>query len=152
MVAKNCAGSVPEVGPLSADDRELLQVCYPLIDAVRDCMDRQAFHEALEHIWAVVRAANGYVDRQAPWALRKTDQQRMQTVLYVLMESIRNLTLLVQPFVPEAAARLLDQLGIDTDARTFAFFGPHHALESGRRLPAPQPIFPRYVVAAEETG
>jgi methionyl-tRNA synthetase len=115
-------------------------------------MDRQAFHEALEHIWAVVRAANGYVDRQAPWALRKTDQQRMQTVLYVLMESIRNLTLLVQPFIPEAAARLLDQLGVDTDARTFAFFGPDHALESGHRLPAPQPIFPRYVVAAEETG
>jgi methionyl-tRNA synthetase len=115
-------------------------------------MDRQAFHEALEHIWAVVRAANGYVDRQAPWALRKTDQQRMQTVLYVLMEIIRNLTLLVQPFVPEAAARLLDQLGIDTDARSFAFFGPDHALQSGHQLPAPQPVFPRYVAAAEGTG
>ena len=154
MVAKNCAGTVPEAGSLSADDRELLQGCYHLIDKVRACMDRQAFHEALEHIWAVIRAANGYVDRQAPWALRKTDQQRMQTVLYVLMEALRHLALLAQPFIPEAAARLLDQLGVRVETRTFAFFGPAHALQSGHQLPAPQPVFPRHVaaVAGEETG
>jgi methionyl-tRNA synthetase len=154
MVAKNCAGTVPKKGPLNADDRELLQRCYQLLDTVRACMDRQAFHEALEHVWAVVRAANGYVDRQAPWSLRKTDRQRMQTVLYVLMEAIRHLALLAQPFVPEAAARLLDQLGVNDETRSFAFFGPDHALQSGHQLPAPQPVFPRHVaaVADEEAG
>ena len=40
-------------------------------------MDRQVFHEALEEVWKVIRAANGYIDRQAPWALRRTDKARM---------------------------------------------------------------------------
>ena len=79
-------------------------------------MDAQAFHEALEKIWAVVRAANGYVDRQAPWTLRKTDPDRMQTVLYVLAESIRHLAIQILPFVPESADRMLDQLSVSRGA------------------------------------
>lgn len=149
MVAKNCGGAVPEPGPLTADDRDLLQGCYELLDVVRTCLDRQAFHEALEHVWARVRAANGYVDRQAPWALRKSDRQRMQTVLYVLMEAIRQFALLAQPFVPEAAARLLDQLGVMPERRTYAFFGPGHTLQPGNSLPAPEPVFPRHTATTE---
>jgi methionyl-tRNA synthetase len=142
MVAKNCDGVVPNPGSIN-DER-----CHHLIDTVRVCIDRQGFHEALEHMWASVRAANGYVDRQAPWTLRRTDDKRMQTVLYVLMEVLRHLALLAQPFVPEAAARLLDQLGVSADSRTFAAFGPNHALRPGDALPAPEPVFPRHVAAA----
>ncbi len=145
MVAKNCGGSVPEPGPYNDDDRELLASCERLLDAVRSSMDAQAFHEALEAIWTVVRAANGYVDRQAPWALRKTDPARMQTVLYVLMETIRHLGLLMQPVVPESAARMLDQLAVDPEHRTFAFMGADHALVPGTALPKPEPVFPRHV-------
>ena len=68
----------------------------------RDAMDRQVFHEALEAIWVVVRAGNGYVDRQAPWGLKKTDPARMGTVLWVLAECIRCLALQTQAFMPES--------------------------------------------------
>jgi methionyl-tRNA synthetase len=152
MVARNCEGAVPKPGPLTDDDREFLQGCYQLIDTVRVCIDRQAFHEALEQMWASVRSANGYVDRQAPWALRKTDHERMQTVLYVLMEAIRHLALLAQPFVPEAAARLLDQLGLSAGSRSFASIGPDHALQPGDALPAPEPVFPRHLATAAGEG
>ncbi len=74
-------------------------------------MAEQAFHLALEAIWRVVGEANRYVDEQAPWALRRNDPARMRTVLYTLAETIRHLAILVQPFVPAAAAKLLDQLG-----------------------------------------
>jgi methionyl-tRNA synthetase len=150
MVGKNCGGAVPQPGPFTDDDRALLQGCHQLIDTMRACIDRQAFHEALEQMWASVRAANGYVDRQAPWALRKTDRQRMETVLYVLMEAIRHLALLAQPFMPEAAARLLDQLGLSAEDRTFSAFGPDNALRPGDPLPAPEPLFPRHL--AETAG
>lgn len=148
MVAKNCSSAVPEPGPLTEEDRDLLQGCYDLIETVRHCIDHQAFHEALDVMWAKVRAANGYVDRQAPWVLRKTDRERMQTVLYVLMEAIRHLALLAQPFMPEAAAHLLDQLGVGIESRTFAAFGPDHALRPGDPLPAPEPVFPRHGASA----
>jgi methionyl-tRNA synthetase len=152
MVAKNCGGAVPTCGPLVADDEAMLEPCRTLLEDVREVIDDQAFHEALERIWAVVRAANGYVDRQAPWALRKTDKARMNTVLYVLAEVIRHLAIIVQPFMPDAAARMLDQLAVSPEHRSFAFVGPDHALVAGTALPAPKAVFPRYVEETAEAG
>ena len=80
-------------------------------------------HLALTQIWSVVADANGYVDGQAPWALRKTDPARMETVLYVLAEAIRHLGIVMQPFMPAAAAKLLDQLCVAPDRRSFAHLG-----------------------------
>jgi len=149
MVSKNCGASVPEPGDFTDDDTALLAACHGLVADVRAAIDVQAFHDAIETIWAVVRAANAYVDRQAPWALRKTDPERMATVLYVLSEAIRHLAILAQPFVPGAAARLLDQLAIAEDRRAFAHLGPDHALSAGTVLPKPAGVFPRIV---EEEG
>ncbi|AMW35199.1 methionine--tRNA ligase [Haematospirillum jordaniae] len=144
MIAKNCSGKVPEVGVLEDSDRHMLDSAYSLLDVLREQLDRQAFHEALESIWVVVRAANAYVDHQAPWSLRKTDPKRMETVLWVLAESIRQVALLMQAFVPDGAGRILDQLGLGQEQRGFDTFGPRFALVTGSDLPAPQGIFPRY--------
>ncbi|MBK1665622.1 methionine--tRNA ligase [Rhodospirillum rubrum] len=149
MIAKNCAGAVPEPGPFSEDDDALLAAAVALLDKVRQAMDRQAFHEALEAIWVVIRAANGYVDHQAPWALRKTDPPRMATVLYVLAEVIRRVALLMQPFVPASAARMLDQLGQGSEARDTTALGDRPLLAPGTALPKPEGIFPRHVVDDE---
>jgi methionyl-tRNA synthetase len=94
----------------------------------------------------VVGDANRYVDEQAPWALRRTDEARMRTVLYTLAEVIRRLGILTQPFIPGAACKLLDQLAISQAARRFV------ALEAtplvpGTPLPKPEGIFPRIVEA-----
>jgi methionyl-tRNA synthetase len=150
MIAKNCGNQVPQHGELSDDDRELLDAASGLLGKVRDAMDRQLFHEALEATWVVVRAANGYVDRQAPWALKKTDPARMATVLWVLAETVRHLALLTQAFMPGSSARLLDQLAVAEDKRSLAFIGQHHALKPGTPLPAPQGVFPRFVETTEE--
>ncbi|MBI3515438.1 MAG: methionine--tRNA ligase [Proteobacteria bacterium] len=145
MVAKNCGAAVPTPGPFSAADQTLLGTAHGLIDALRAEMAQQAFHRALELIWTVVSDANRYIDEQAPWTLRKTDPPRMATVLYVLSDVIRHLGILVQPFMPGAAAKILDQLALAGDARGFDRLGPNHALAAGRALPAPAPVFPRYV-------
>ncbi len=146
MVNRNCAECVPAPGPLTPEDESLLAAAHALLPALREAMDIQAFHEVLDRLWTVVRAANGYVDRQAPWALRKADPDRMATVLYVLCEAIRHLAILMQPVTPETAARMLDQLAVDADRRGFACLGPDHALEPGTPLPKPTPVFPRLAV------
>jgi methionyl-tRNA synthetase len=152
MIARNCDGKLPEPGDLSAQDNDLLSAAQGLLEAVRKGIDAQAFHEVLETIWVVVRAANAYVDRQAPWQLRKDAPERMKTVLYVLAETIRHLGFLMQPFVPQSAARMLDQLAVEEGARSFAYLGPDHMLVPGIALPSPEGIFPRYAeVAKEET-
>ena len=145
MINRNCAAKVPEPGAYTEADQRLLTAAMDLLDRVRPLMQEQAFHLALETIWRVVADANRYVDEQAPWALRRTDEVRMQTVLYTLAEVLRRLGILVQPFIPGAASALLDQLAVPAADRSFGDLWI--ALPHGRELPAPHGIFPRYVEA-----
>jgi len=146
MIAKNCGGSVPELGDPNADDRELNNAVETLLGQVRENMESQALHKALEAIFDVVGLANRYVDAQAPWALRKTDPARMGTVLYHLAETIRRLALLTQAFMPAASEKILDQLVIPAERRTLAFYSSEQGgLAAGTTLPKPAGVFPRYV-------
>ncbi len=143
MINKNNDAQVPAPGQFSAEDTELLAAAAGLLPKLREAIDRQMFHEGLEAVWQVVRAANGYVDRQAPWALKKTDPARMRTVLYVLADTVRQLALLLQPVMPGSTARLLDQLAVPSDRRSFAAFDQR--LAAGTPLPKPEGVFPRFV-------
>ena len=145
MIHKNCAAAVPQPGEFSTEDRELLDAARGLLETLRAKMDVQAFHEALEAVWVVVRAANAYVDHQAPWALKKTDPDRMATVLYVLAETIRHIAVLLQPVMPASMAAMLDQLALGPDVRVFAALTEEYALQPGTPLPKPQGVFPRFV-------
>jgi methionyl-tRNA synthetase len=71
----------------------------------------------------------------------------MATVLYVLAEILRSLGIVLQPFMPESMARLLDQLAVPADRRDFAALGEGGRLVSGTPLPPPQGLFPRIVEA-----
>jgi methionyl-tRNA synthetase len=146
MINKNCDGQVPTPGDLTEADTALLDAALAAMPAARELLDADlAFHNALAAIWNVVGDANRYVDAQAPWTLRKTDPDRMATVLYVVAETVRRLAILVQPFVPTSAAALLDLLAVDAAARSFAALTDDARLQAGTALPKPQGVFPRYV-------
>ncbi len=147
MINKNCEGRVPQPGPFSEADEAMLALTGALLDKARAAMADFAIHKVVGEIWAVVAEANRYFAAQAPWVLRKTDPARMETVLYVTAELLRQTAILVQPVIPSAAARLLDLLAIETDARDFAHLGPQNRLRAGAELPVPAGIFPRHVEA-----
>ena len=143
MVAKNCGGAVPQPGEFTAEDKALLEAAGKLLQVSREAYDVQDFHGALEATWKVLGDTNAYFAEQAPWVLRKTDVERMNTVLYVTLEVLRIVAILIQPVMPGSAGKLLDVLGQpDGDARTFAALGT--PLVPGTELPAPAPIFPKY--------
>src|SRR3954462_10557070 len=147
MIAKNCDAAVPNPGELTQADRDILSLADSLPEKARAAMEDFALHSALAEIWAVVAEANRYFASQEPWVLRKQDPARMGTVLYVTAEVLRAVGILAQPFVPEAAAKLLDLLAIPPDSRVLATVGPEHRLSAGTALPQPAPIFPRYIEA-----
>ncbi|MBT6427766.1 MAG: methionine--tRNA ligase, partial [Rhodospirillaceae bacterium] len=149
MINKNCDGMVPTPGLLTVDDSALLVPARELLVTMREHIDVQAIHHSLAALWDVVGEANRYVDSQAPWALKKTDPERMATVLYVLAEVIRHLAILAQPVVPEAAGKMLDQLAIAEDQRSFAALAEDGMLRPDTPLPKPQGVFPRYAGAEE---
>jgi methionyl-tRNA synthetase len=110
-------------------------------------MKTQQLHHVLNCIWAVVADANRYFASEAPWALAKTDPKRQGTVLYVTAEILRQVAILAQPFVPTSASKLLDLLAISPDDRSFYALGPTKRIKAGATLPAPVPVFPRFVDA-----
>ncbi|WP_150460106.1 methionine--tRNA ligase [Nesterenkonia ebinurensis] len=154
MIAKNCAGVIPEPGQLTEADQAILEQTDSLLEISREAYQVQEFHRALERTWYVLGEANAYFADQAPWQLKKTDEARMRTVLYVTAEVIRKVALLIQPVIPGSASKLLDALGVEiggdagrTNAsndgpRSFAAFG--EPLAPGTPIDKPQPIFPRH--------
>ena len=143
MIAKNCEGKVPECGALSDEDKAIIADAKALLPIVRDYHDEQAIHKAIEAIWKVIGEANKYFAGQEPWALKKTDPERMGTVLYVTADLIRRFAILAQPYVPAGAAKLLDLLVVDENARNFSDLDT--SLASGVELPKPEGVFPRYI-------
>jgi methionyl-tRNA synthetase len=145
MIAKNCEGKVPLTGTFSADDKALLDSAYGLVAEIRPFMDQQHIHKALDAIWRVVADANRYFAAQEPWALKKTDPDRMNTVLYATGETLRILGILSQFVMPQSAAKLLDLLGVPGEIRDFSRLDAACALNPGTVLPTPEGVFPRWV-------
>ena len=143
MIAKNCGGVVPKHGDFTEADREILAAADGIHAEARTAHDTHSINKALDAIWRVVADANRYFAGQEPWALKKTDPARMETVLYVTAEVLRIIGIMAQPYIPASAASLLQLLGVDGNARSFADLGKR--LVPGTPLPAPAPIFPRYV-------
>lgn len=143
MIGKNCDGKVPAPGPFSEADKEILAAADAIIAEARAQHEVQAINKALDAIWRVVADANRYFAAQEPWALKKTDPERMGTVLYVTAELLRQFGILIQPYLPHSAPKLLDLLAVSPGERQFAHLAQR--LKPGTPLPAPQPIFPRYV-------
>lgn len=147
MIAKNCEGRVPEPGTLKDVDTAILSAAYGLLEIVRPCMDRQEIHKMLEDIWNVIGEANRYFAGQEPWALKKTDPERMSSVLHTTAELVRVVSILASPVMPDSCNKLLDLLAVTGDQRSFEHLSREHALKAGIELPVPAGVFPRYVEA-----
>lgn len=154
MIFKNLAGQLSAFVPAKADQ--------DLLDLVHAACTRDfpaAFGEldlsgAIEAWMKAVFACNQYVDEQAPWALRKTDPERMRVVLMTLFSAVRALAIAIRPVVPASADRLLDQMGLPADARDFAALADAGWLDrlvaSGFVLAQPVGVFPRLELPVEE--
>jgi methionyl-tRNA synthetase len=143
MVSKHCEGGmVPSPAlPLLVQDEELLRDC---VKALQDCevhIDQLQLHRMVETIFRVPRLCNKYMDTEAPWKLRKTDPKRMETVLYVLMESLRRIAILLDPLLPHTSSSILNLLQVPSYQRTLNSF--EDLLVAGIAIPPPVPLFPK---------
>jgi methionyl-tRNA synthetase len=145
MIAKNCEGRVPQPGDLTDADRAILATADAAIAICREEMGRQQVHKAVAATINIVNEADRYFAAQEPWVLRKTDVPRMETVLWVTADVVRQIAILFQPIMPESAAKILDLVAVAPEHRGFDRLGEVGRLKPGTELPAPAPVFPRYV-------
>ncbi len=143
MIAKNLNGLSSAADADDEQTADLEAVLAAQTVAYHTAMTNLQLHRAAEAVMAMVTASNGYFADAAPWALRKTDPDRMATVLAHTVDAVRRIAILAQPIMPASMAALLDQLAVAPDARTFASLDTR--VISGTPLPEPAGIFPRWV-------
>lgn len=151
FIAKNLAGALPPRGRAEEADGVLIEEVVVACAALRTAFDDLALSHGVEAWLRGVYACNQYIDAAAPWALRKTDPDRMHAVLATLVRAIRMLAIAILPVVPEGAGRILDQLGAEQrDHAAVDDDGWYdRQLASKFTLAAPTPAFPRLELPTE---
>ncbi|MFZ4746773.1 MAG: methionine--tRNA ligase [Sphingomonas sp.] len=154
LIVKNCDGYLPAIRDHTPEDGALFDTVGKAVgETIPNHYDDLALSQAAETWLQAVFACNAYIDVQAPWALKKTDPERMETVLATLFICIAQLAVVIAPLIPASAAKLLDQMGVPEDVRTFAGIGAHWyspLAEGNFRMTAPQGLFPRLELPAED--
>ena len=151
MVHKNCQAAVPaSIGPYTEADLALMESVHGLWSRAASAISTQAIHKYVEVLVQQIVDTNKYIDDMAPWVLRKTDPERMATVLYVIMEVLRYTVILYQPLIPESASKILDQLTVPTNERTFANLSDQYRIRPGTPILKPEGIFPRIELPSTE--
>ncbi|MFM1525389.1 MULTISPECIES: methionine--tRNA ligase [Helcococcus] len=147
MVEKYNEGIVVESKTSGEFDEDLQNIAQTAIVNVEKHMEDLAFSYALEDIWTLIRRTNKYIDETSPWVLIKEDKDRLDTVLYNLIESVRIIAQLIEPFLPHTSKLIFEQLGIESmgwdSAREFGLYPVGNKVTKGENL------FPRLDVKKE---
>ena len=114
MIEKYCSGIVPEAEKSGPAEENLMHLARQTWETVKQEAQKLAFHKALISLWEMVDEVNKYIDAQAPWTLAKDPEgkPRLMTVLYTLAETMRQIALLLFPFMPQTSSRIMQQLGL----------------------------------------
>ena len=150
FVAKNCPDGLPWCAEANDEQRTILgSVLSVCRDQVLPDFERLALSVALESWMSMVHECNQFIDAQAPWALRKTDPEKMKSVLATLVACIRILAITVRPVVPQGADKILDQIGVPASARNFSDLSSSDWFSKLGSGAPPSPAFPRLELPAE---
>jgi methionyl-tRNA synthetase len=153
MLNKYFDGVVPErVENATEHDQKLVEKARETVHKVEEAMEELQFSVALSAIWELVRFGNRYIEATQPWNLAKDEEKRstLGSVLYHLLEELRMVSILIQPFMTQAPAKMWEQLGIeDANLTTWDSLYTFGALKPGTKTKKGQPIFPRLDVKSE---
>ncbi len=153
MELKYFGGEMPAERAEEPLDREIQELFEKLPGIVEDYMDKLLFSNALAEIWKCVSRLNKYIDETAPWVLAKDEamKPRLAAVMYTLLEGIRNIAVLIEPFMPRTPGKIFAQLGIESGSditkweSTYSWGG----YQSGMKVVKGEPLYPRIDVAKE---
>ena len=143
MVGKYFKGEVPAPAESGEFDDDLIQTAEQTVKNVKQKMDTYHTAEALDEIWNLLRRSNKYIDETAPWVLAKEEEKkaRLGTVLYNLIESIRIVSVLLKPFMPETAEKIAEQINAkDSTWDSIQTFGGY---QPGTKTGEAVPLFAR---------
>lgn len=144
MVLKYFAGTIPSKREHGEHDDEFKELCLSMRSTVEGYLDRLQFSNALTGIWRLVSRTNKYIDETTPWLLAKSeDKSRLAAVVYNLCESIRIISTLISPFMPNTSPKINNQIGITDDIFVWDNSDKWGVLPDGFKVQKGEIIFPR---------
>ena len=151
MIKKYFDGQLPGQGEEGEFDADLKKELLALKPKTEELLDNLQFSLALTEIWKAISRTNKYIDETMPWVLAKDESRkgRLAAVLYNLAESIRIVSILLQPFMPETPAKIWNQLAIDSDETGWESAGQWGVYKPTRPVQPGEIIFPRIDVEKE---
>lgn len=111
MTEKYVDGIIPKPHAYSPEDENFIELAAKSVAGYKDSINALAFHKALDRLWELVRETNRYIDHSAPWKLTN-DRERLDTVIYTFLESLRQISVMIFPFMPASSEKMWQQLGI----------------------------------------
>jgi methionyl-tRNA synthetase len=149
MLHRFTDGVVPPAGALHDEENSLFELANEVRGLVEKHMDEMQFSLALTEVWNLVRRANKYIDECQPWRLHKEGQtERLNTVLYYMVEAIRLATIMIQPFMPDAPKAIRKQFGWSDEEFAWESLSIG-ACKAGHSVSQESPLFPRLDVEKE---
>lgn len=152
MINKYFDGEIPTyVKNATAYDETLVVLANETVKKVELAMEDMEFSVALSAIWQLVSRTNKYIDETQPWLLAKKEENRSElgSVLYHLSESLRYVSILIQPFMTSTPKKIWEQLSISEAETNWSGLGTFGGLQSGVKVAKGKPIFPRLDVPEE---
>ena len=143
---KECEQAIANISQAQLEsiyNTDLLKLAQNTLQDNINAMDKYALNQILDNIINLAEEANLFMDQEAPWSLKKTDRNKMNEVLYTLLEVTRYIAIMLQPFTPDSAEKMLNQLNVPTEERNFEHLSMKFAIKAGSEMTKPTPIFPR---------
>ncbi len=148
MLQKYCDGKIPSPGSPTQEDLEIQAGVAAMLEVYEKTMGEFRFHLALQAVWEIISGANKYIVRNEPWVLAKDPEkaERLDTVLYNLLEILRFLTLVLRPVIPGSTLKMAEGLGLDSEDERIVSLHKGRSwglLNPGSEIGKPGTLFPR---------
>jgi methionyl-tRNA synthetase len=145
MIEKYFGGVIEKGRSEGQFDEDLIKIAGSTAKDAEALMDKLHVSDALDRIWALVSRANKYIDETMPWVLAKDEakKERLAAVLYNLAESIRIISVLISPFIPDTSEKINSQFGFNSDVLTWDSVLNFGALKEGTKVKRGENLFPR---------
>ena len=142
LIIKYNNGEILQRDEIDNEDLELLNIVENKFREYNSLMETFQFSQAIIIIWSIIRKANAYVDKKAPWNLFKENKNKLSTVLNVLVNLIYKINILIQPILPIAAKKIFLQLNVQEEQK-FSYI--NNEIKVGMKINKPEGVFPRII-------
>ena len=141
FVEKNCSNKIPKPKELNKEDKLLIDTLVNDLDTLIECMDKQELNSYIKKVINYSFDANKYFNDSQPWSLKEKNVNRMNTILFTILEQIKNISILLIPIIPIASNKALDTLNIPVEMRNISSIKKKDVFDFNKQIKKSEILF-----------